>query len=82
MRIYKLDPGGTKRLAIRNSDGNFTLGDPRLTDRKHGDGNQIYVAREDDAVDLVKKGFSIRVESNTSPGLVRKNLYVDGLKIS
>lgn len=82
MRIFKLDPGGTKREAVRDTNGCFVLGDPKFGNRKHADSNQVYVRDEEDAVYLIKGGFSIRVAGNKSPGLVRKNLYVDGIKVT
>ena len=83
MRIYKLDPGTTyKRLAVRNADGMFALGDSALGKKRHTQDNQVYVKSEDEAVRLVLSGHYIRVESETSPSLVRKNLYVDGTKVS
>lgn len=82
MRIYKLDPAGPRRFAVRNSDGKFTLGDPRFAGAKHKLENQVYVVSEDDAIALVRQGFSIRVDGGKSPSLVRSNLYIDGVKVS
>lgn len=82
MRIYKLDPSGPKRFAVRNSGGQFTLGDPRFGNAKHKTENQIYVASENEAISLIRKGFSIRVDGGKAPSLVRSNLHIDGVKVS
>jgi hypothetical protein len=67
-----------------NAVGQFTLGDPKRGDRKHADGNQLRVVFEDEAVELVRKGWSIRVDGEgcNPPGLVCRYLYIDGIKVS
>ncbi len=53
-----------------------------MKNRKHTAGNQARVPTEQQAVDLLAKGYSIRVETRTRPSLVRLNLFVDGKRIS
>lgn len=82
MRVYRLDPKtGTKQLPAREN-GNFVLGDPKHGSRKHITANAVRVRTEAEMIDLIKRGFSVRVETTTRPSLVRLNLYVDGKRVS
>jgi hypothetical protein len=81
MRIYRLTPDGKKwPPALEN--GFFILGDPAKSNRKHTAQNAVLVRSEEEAIDLLSKGYSIRIETATRPSLVRRNLFVDGLRIS
>ena len=60
----------------------YVLGDPSLGRRKHTTANQVYVWTEQEAIDPIFRGFSIRIETTTSPSLIRKNLFVDGARVS
>lgn len=82
MRVYRLEPKtGTKQYPAREA-GCFILGDPKLGDRKHTKDNKVAVRTEQEMIDLIMRGFSVRVETKTSPSLVRLNLFVDGKKVS
>lgn len=80
MRIYRLFKGKKWPPAIK--DGYFVLGDPDAQDEKHHEKNEVLVRSEEEAIRLIKKGFSIRVETTTRPSLVRRNIYVDGILVS
>jgi len=80
MRIYRLHDG--KKWPPVKKDGLFVLGDPRARDKKHHEKNEVLVRGEDEAIRLLREGFSIRIETTTRPSLVRKNLFVDGLPIA
>jgi hypothetical protein len=58
------------------------LGDPRARSEKHHEKNEVLVRTEDEAIRLLRDGFSIRVETATRPSLVRLNLFIDGVRIS
>lgn len=77
MRIYRLTADGKKwQPAMEN--GHFVLGDPKHGRRKHVSDNAVLVRAEQEAIDLLNRGFSIRIQTQTRPSLIRKNLYVDG----
>ena len=81
MRIYRLTSDGKKwPPALEN--GFFILGDPKHRERKHASDNAVRVRSEQEAVNLLRKGFSIRIMTPTRPSLIRRNLHVDGVKIS
>lgn len=80
MRIYRQHLG--KQWPPAKKDGLFVLGDPRAKSEKHHAKNEVLVRTEDEAIRLLRDGFSIRVETDTAPSLVRKNLYVDGVKLT
>jgi hypothetical protein len=60
-------------------DGCFVLGDPDAKTEKHHQSNEVLVRSEEEAIRLIRKGFSIRVKTDTRPSLVRRNIYVDGV---
>ncbi len=71
-------------MAVR-FDGKFAMGDPMKGKVKHHKENQVYVATESEAADLIKNhGYSIRVESlkGQGAGLVRKGLFHDGAPLT
>jgi hypothetical protein len=78
MRINRLYQG--KKWPPSRKDGLFVLGDPRAKTEKHHEKNEVLVRSEDEAIRLIQDGFSIRIETATRPSLVRKNLYLDGVK--
>ena len=80
MRIYRLWKGVKWPPALK--DGFFVLGDPSARTEKHLTKNEVLVRTEDEAIRLIKKGFSIRVESPTRPSLVRRNLFLDNARFS
>lgn len=87
MSIYRIE-NGEKREAIRDSNGNFVLGDPKFGSQKHTKAHQVLEADEKKAADLIlNMGYSIRVSPLSSKahhrlGLVRKNLFRDGTRLS
>ena len=81
MRIYRLMSDGTKWEPALN-DGLFVLADPSATNEKHHAKNEVLVRTEDEAIRLLRQGFSIRVKSKAAPVLVRKNLVVDGVALA
>ena len=80
MRIYRLHLG--KKWLPAKKDGFFVLGDPRAKSEKHHEKNEVLVRTEDEAIRLLRDGFSIRIATDTSPSLVRRNLYVDGVRLT
>lgn len=82
MRVYRLDPKtGNKQYPTKEA-GYFGLGDPKHGNRKHIASNKVLVRTEQEIVDLITRGFSVRVDTKTRPSLVRLNLYIDGKKAS
>lgn len=80
MRIYRLWNG--KKWPPAKKDGLFVLGDPKANREKHHAKNEVLVRSEEEAIRLLHGGFSIRVQTETQPSLVRRNLFVDGIRIS
>lgn len=80
MRIFRLKDGRKWPPAMK--DGCFVLGDPDARDKKHHERNEVLVRSEEEAIRLIKKGFSIRIETTTRPSLVRRNIYVDGVLLT
>ncbi|MBN9304843.1 MAG: hypothetical protein BGO82_10960 [Devosia sp. 67-54] len=80
MRIYRLHDG--KKWPPAKKDGLFVLGDPRAGDKKHHEKNEVLVRTEEEAIRLLRDGFSIRIETSTRPSLVRRNLFVDDFRLS
>lgn len=82
MRVHRLDPEtGAKQYPTKEA-GCFVLGDPKHGKRKHIAANKVVVRTEQEMVDLIMRGFSVRVDTKTRPSLVRLNLFVDGKKVS
>lgn len=82
MRVYRLEPKtGAKQYPAQEA-GHFILGDPKHGNRKHITTNKVAVRTEQEMIDLIMRGFSVRVETKTRPSLVRLNLFVDGRKVS
>lgn len=82
MRVYKHDPKtDAKQYPIRQ-DGCFVLGDPKHGSKKHLAVNQVLVRTEREMIDLIMRGHSVRVETESAPSLVRRNLYVDGIRVT
>lgn len=82
MRVYRIDPKtGNKQLPTRET-GHFVLGDPKHGNRKHIASNKVLASTEQEMIDLIMLGFSVRVDTATRPSLVRLNLFVDGKKVS
>lgn len=81
MRIFRVMPDGTKVPPLQVS-GFFILGDPKFGGDKHQPHNEVKVRTEQEAIDLIKKGFSIRIESATTTrgSLIRRNLMIDGVR--
>ena len=77
IEIYRLTIDG-KKWVPSIEEGCFVLGDPKHGRRKHKSENAVRVRAEQEAIDLLHKGFSIRIQTQTRASLVRKNLYVDG----
>ena len=80
MRIYRLKDGIKWPPAMKS--GLLVLGDPSASETKHHEKNEVLVRTEDEAIRLIRRGFSIRVETPTRPSLVRLNLFLDGTRFS
>lgn len=81
MRIYRLTSDGRKWPPAQK-DGLFVLGDPEARNIKHLKKNEVLVRTEEEAIRLILKGFSIRIETRTRPSLVRRNIFIDGKRVS
>jgi len=83
MRVYRVDPKtGMKRYAIKEN-GFYVLGNYKVfAKQQHTTDNQVLVETEQEMIDLVMKGHYVRVEDDKRPTLVRKNLYIDGIKVT
>lgn len=82
MRVYRLDPKTGKKQLPTKEAGLFVLGDPKQGNRKHVKANKVTVRTEQEMIDLIMRGFSVRVDTDTRPSLVRLNLFIDGKKVS
>ena len=80
LRIYRLFNGIQWPPAKKS--GLFVLGDPHARSEKHHEKNEVLVRSEDEAVRLLREGFSIRIETETRPSLVRRNLFIDGVRLT
>lgn len=81
-RVYRLDPKTDRKQFPIRQDGYFVLGDPAHGNQKHLARNQVLVRTEQEMIDLIIKGYAVRVATDAAPSLVRLNLHVDGRKIS
>ena len=83
MRVYRLCPKtAEKQTPIRNADGYFVLGSPKFGAQKHYKKNEVLTKSEDELIDLLRQGYSVRVKAGSAPSLVRRNLYIDGYPLS
>lgn len=82
MRVYRLDPKTDRKQYPVRQDDCFVLGDPKHGNQKHHAENQVLVRSEQEIIDLIMSGFSVRVGTDAAPSMVRLNLYVDGRKIT
>lgn len=79
--IYQ-ELNGKKRPAAKKA-GKFILGDPAKGANKHKVENEVLEPSEDEAARLIEyKRYSIRVETDTRPSLVRRNLFRDGRRLT
>ncbi|NNU59090.1 hypothetical protein [Ochrobactrum soli] len=83
MRVYRLEPKtGIKRYAVKEN-GFYVLGNYKKYGRQqHTVANRVLVRTEQEMIDLIKQGHYVRVEDDVRPDLVRKNLYIDGIKVT
>lgn len=82
MRVYRLHPKTGKKQLPTKEAGLFVLGDPKHGNRKHVTANKVTVRTEQEMIDLIMRGFSVRVDTDPRPSLVRLNLFIDGKKVS
>jgi hypothetical protein len=81
MRIYRLHQG-QKWPPHLNSEGKYVLADPRFGAERHHSKNQVLADTEEEAISMVRRGFSLRMKSSTSPSLVRTGLFIDDVKFT
>lgn len=83
MRVYRLEPStGLKRYAVQEN-GYYVLGHyKKFGDEQHKTATRVLVSTEQEMIDLIMQGYYVRVEQADAPVLVRKNLYVDGVKVT
>lgn len=81
-RVYRIEPKSGMKQYPAQERGKYVLGDPKYGNSKHIAANKKLVASEQEMIDLIMAGFSVRVQTRTRPSLVRKNLFVDGKQIT
>ena len=74
----------SRQYPAQLENGHFVLGDPALGRVRHTTGNAVRVRTEAEAVDLIKRGFYLRVqaEKGPRPTLVRLNLFHNGVALT
>ena len=83
MALYRdFQATGKRQPAALDADGRFVLGDPAMGPDRHRAQNQVHVSGESAAIDLIGKGFSLRVTTSTRPSLVRRNLFANGRRLT
>jgi len=82
LRVYRLDPKTGSKQYAHTEDGHYVLGDPKHGGRKHTKANKVLVRTEQEMIDLIHQGFSVRVITDTAPSLVRRNIFIDNKKIT
>lgn len=83
MRVYRLEAKtGIKRNAVREN-GYYVLGDYKTYGaQQHTVANRVLVRTEQEMIDLILRGYYVRVDNDRRPTLVRRNLHIDGVKIT
>lgn len=82
MRIYRLDPKtGSKQYPI-TEDGCFVLANPENGSEKHHAKNKVLVRTEQEMIDLIMLGYSVRVGTDAAPSLVRRNIFIDDEQVT
>jgi hypothetical protein len=82
MRVYRMQVKSCTKQHPTKERCRFVLGYPKHGSKKHLVENKVLANTEDDMVDLIATCFSVRVETETRPSLVRLNLLVDGKKVT
>ena len=82
MRVYRLDPKTGQKQYPKQQNGHYVLGDPKHGNQKHHAKNQVLVRTEQEMIDLIMKGYSVRVGTDAAPSMVRRNLFLDGKPIT
>lgn len=83
MNLYREDPAtGTRQYPHINRDGRFVLGDPSGGQEKHHRDHKVMVDTESEAVDLIRRGYSIRVKTPNGTNMVRLNLFLAGVRLT
>lgn len=78
MRVYRLDPKSGKKQYPKLQDGCFVLADPKHGSEMHHAKNKVLVRGEQEMIDLLRLGYSVRVGTESAPSLVCRNLFIDG----
>jgi hypothetical protein len=80
--LYRLWEG--RKYPAATEAGTYVLGDPALGRKRHVAKNAVVVRTESEAVDLIKRGYYLRVEplGDGRPALVRLNLFQDGTRLT
>ena len=82
MAIYRVLNG--RKYPAQPQGGSFIMGDPALGRKRHKIENAVRVETEVEVVGQIERGFYLRVEplKGTRGTLVRKNLFVDGVRLT
>lgn len=83
MRLYRLFPAtGEIQYPIRDKDGFFVLGSPMHGNEKHHKVRKVRVRDEGEMIALVRAGHSVRVGQRSGARMVRRNIYIDGARVT
>lgn len=82
MRVYRLDPKSGRKQYPKQQQGYFVLGDPKHGNQKHHAKNQVLVRTEKEMIDLIMKGYSVRIGTDAAASMVRRNPFVDGKQLT
>lgn len=80
MRLYRLDPKTGKTIS-RASRCLLCSRRSKAANQKHHAKNKVLVRIEQEMIDLIMLGYSVRMVTGAAPSLVRRNLFVDGKPI-
>lgn len=83
MNLYRECPTtGARHYPHLNRDGRYVLGDPRGGEMRHHAAYKVVVGTEEEAVDLIRRGYAIRVRTPSGINMVRLNLFYAGTSLT
>ncbi|GAA0616306.1 hypothetical protein GCM10008943_33900 [Paenochrobactrum glaciei] len=82
MRVYRLDPNTRSKQYPITQDGCFVLANPEHGNERHYAKNKVLVHTEQEMIDLIIQGYSVRVGTDKAPSLVRRNIFIDGEQVT
>lgn len=83
MRLCQIEPEtGAHQDPHRDTDGCFVLGNPMYGNRQHDKDVEIRVTNEVEMINLVRAGCSVQVSDGADSHWARKNLFLDGVRLT